>query len=109
MDNGAWYIGKDGGTWWSSGGTSGDPTSGASKTGAAFTWTPSDLPRGFALCDTNYYTPVHTWTYWNFGPGKFDGTAVSSANADANGYGVFEDTVPTGYYAICSKNIKEFG
>ena len=29
--------------------------------------------------------------------------------ADANGYGVFEDTVPTGYYAICSKNIKEFG
>lgn len=109
MDNGAWYIGKDGGTWWSSGGTSGDPTSGASKTGAAFTWTPSDLPRGFALCDTNYYTPVHTWTYWNFGQGRFDGTAVSSANADANGYGVFEDTVPTGYYAICSKNIKEFG
>ena len=109
MDNGAWYVGKDSGTWWSSTGTGGDPTSGATKTGAAFTWTPADLPRGFALSDTNYYTPVITETMWNFGGGKFGTTSVSSSNADANGYGVFEDTVPTGYYAICSKNIKEFG
>ena len=58
---------------------------------------------------TNYYTPVITETMWNFGGGKFGTTSVSSSNADANGYGVFEDTVPTGYYAICSKNIKEFG
>jgi hypothetical protein len=34
---------------------------------------------------------------------------VASANADANGFGAFEYTVPTGYYALCTKNIKEFG
>jgi len=35
--------------------------------------------------------------------------AVSSGNADDNGYGNFEYDVPTGYYAICTKNLAEFG
>jgi hypothetical protein len=35
--------------------------------------------------------------------------AVTSGNADANGYGNFEYAVPTGYYAICTKNLDEFG
>ena len=33
----------------------------------------------------------------NFGSG-FGTTAVSSANADANGFGAFEYAVPSGYY-----------
>ena len=45
----------------------------------------------------------------NFGSGFFGTTAVSSANADANGFGAFEYDVPSGYYAICTKNVKEFG
>ena len=45
----------------------------------------------------------------NFGSGFFGTTAVASANADANGFGAFEYAVPSGYYAICTKNIKEFG
>ena len=45
----------------------------------------------------------------NFGQGFFGTTAVASANADGNGFGAFEYTVPTGYYALCTKNIKEFG
>ena len=45
----------------------------------------------------------------NFGSGFFGTTAVASANADANGHGAFEYAVPSGYYAICTKNIKEFG
>ena len=35
--------------------------------------------------------------------------AVSSGNADANGYGNFEYTVPTNYYALCTKNLAEYG
>jgi len=45
----------------------------------------------------------------NFGSGFFGTTAVASANADGNGFGAFEYAVPSGYYALCTKNIKEFG
>jgi len=46
---------------------------------------------------------------FNFGQGYFGTTAVASANADANGYGAFEYSVPSGHYAINTKNLKEFG
>ena len=42
----------------------------------------------------------------NFGNPAF---AISSSNADANGYGNFEYAVPSGYYSICTKNLAEFG
>ena len=45
----------------------------------------------------------------NAGSGFFGTTAVASANADGNGFGAFEYAVPSGYYALCTKNIKEFG
>ncbi len=35
--------------------------------------------------------------------------AVSSAESDANGYGNFEHAPPSGYYALCTKNLAEFG
>jgi len=41
--------------------------------------------------------------------GGFSGFTISSGNSDANGYGNFEYTVPTGYYALCTKNLSEFG
>ena len=41
--------------------------------------------------------------------GGYSSVAISSGNADANGYGNFEYAPPTGYYAICSKNLSEFG
>jgi len=34
---------------------------------------------------------------------------ISSAATDANGYGTFEYAPPTGYYALCSKNLAEYG
>ena len=43
----------------------------------------------------------------NFGGGT--PSAISSGNADDNGYGNFEYDVPTGYYALCTKNLAEFG
>ena len=42
----------------------------------------------------------------NFGNPPY---SISSGNADANGYGNFEYAVPSGYYAICTKNLAEFG
>ena len=41
--------------------------------------------------------------------GGFPGFTISSANSDAKGYGSFEYAVPTGYYALCTKNLEEFG
>ena len=43
---------------------------------------------------------------WNFGNPAF---AISSGNADANGYGNFEYAVPSGFYSICTKNLAEYG
>ena len=35
--------------------------------------------------------------------------SISSGNSDANGYGNFEYAVPSGYYALCTKNLAEYG
>ena len=35
--------------------------------------------------------------------------AISSGNADANGYGNFEYAVPSGFYSLCTKNLAEYG
>ena len=35
--------------------------------------------------------------------------SISSGNSDANGYGNFEYSVPSGYYALNSKNLAEYG
>ena len=43
---------------------------------------------------------------FNFGNPQF---AISSSNSDANGYGNFEYAVPSGFYAICTKNIAQYG
>jgi|5B_taG_2_1085324.scaffolds.fasta_scaffold45510_1 hypothetical protein len=42
----------------------------------------------------------------NFGSPSF---SISSSNADGNGYGNFEYAVPSGYYALNTKNLAEFG
>jgi len=42
----------------------------------------------------------------NFGSPSF---TISSGNADGNGYGNFEYTVPSGYYSLNTKNLAEFG
>ena len=42
----------------------------------------------------------------NFGNPTF---SISSGNSDANGHGNFEYSVPSGYFALCSKNLAEYG
>ena len=46
---------------------------------------------------------------YNFGNGYFGTTAVSSAESDGAGYGAFEYAPPSGFYALCTKNLAEYG
>jgi hypothetical protein len=43
---------------------------------------------------------------FNFGNPPY---TIASGNSDANGYGTFEYTPPSGYYALCTKNLARFG
>jgi hypothetical protein len=103
-DNQAFYFGVNG-TWRNSG----DPTSGASKTGGVdysgeSTLTSDYLTIGFG---GNFFGGggVQLGQY-NFGNPSF---TISSGNSDANGYGNFEYAVPSGYYALNTKNLAEYG
>ena len=54
-----------------------------------------------------YFRHINSATVeFNFGNPSF---SISSGNADANGYGNFEYSVPSGYYALCTKNLAEYG
>ena len=104
LDNGFCYFGKNG-TW----GNSGDPTSGSSGTGG-FNYV--SLVTNISLGDELVpalrisYTQGHG-AMFNFG--GYTVMSISSAASDANGYGTFEYAPPTGYYALCTKNLAEFG
>ncbi len=70
--------------------------------------------RSIVSAYNNYWTPwmskddtTHNANVkFNFGNPAYSN---SSSQADDNGYGDFEYDVPTGYYALCSKNLAEFG
>ena len=98
-DAGKLWIGVNG-VWMNSG----DPAAGSNNQITFTNSTPDEL-QVYAGFGTSSSRTVN----FNFGSGFFGTTAVTSANADANGLGAFEYTVPSGYYAICTKNIKEFG
>ena len=46
-------------------------------------------------------------TWHNFGNPFI--AALSGGNSDANGYGDFKYAPPSGYYALCTKNLAEYG
>ena len=94
LDNGAIYFGKNGTVQ-----ASGDPTSGSTKTNAAYTFTTGGT---YLLGVSDYYGTQQI----NYGSPPF---SISSGNADANGHGNFEYAVPSGYFALNTKNLSEFG
>ena len=96
MDNKNIYFSKDG-TWQNSG----NPESGATGTGAAFTDLQIDKDYCFAVASQGSNPKVS----WNFGNGYFGTTAVSSAGTNASGIGIFEYDVPTGYTALSTKGL----
>ena len=92
MDNGKFYLGKNG-TWENSG----VPTSGATGTGSLTT-----SRSGTQTFCTRYLNSVFQA---NFGNGYFGTTAVASAGTNASGIGIFEYDVPTGYTALSTKGL----
>jgi len=96
--NQALYVRKNGDAWINSG----DPTSGASKTGAvkSFSGTRTMFP---AVGDQSGSHAVGSST--NFGNGYFGTTVISSEGTNASGIGKFEYDVPTGYTALSTKGL----
>jgi len=104
LDNLKIYFGKNG-TFQNSG----DPTSGATGTGAAFTITaPSLTITGFYFFALGDLSGASN-TRWLANFGSAAPFTISSGNTDGNGYGNFEYAVPSGYYALNTKNLAEFG
>ena len=98
-DNRKLWIGRQG-TWINSG----DP---AGESNHQLSWTISDNVCPFLLgYDNSQSGGGGDESIWNYGNPPF---AISSSNADANGYGSFEYGVPSGFYALCTKNLAEFG
>jgi len=46
---------------------------------------------------------------FNLNFGGYTINTISSAETDENGYGTFEYAPPSGYYALCTKNLAEYG
>ena len=103
MDNAKLYFSKDG-TWQDSG----DPTSGATGTGAISITAAASTSNGFYFPAVGSETTSRgaTWKANFGGCSAFD---VSSAAQDGNGYGNFEYAPPSGYLALCSKNLGSDG
>ena len=97
-----WAFDADNGKiWWGEDGTffaSGDPAAG---TNAAFTSIDTD---------TNWTLAFHTYNghnlIANFGNAPF---SISSGHSDDNGHGNFEFEPPSGFLALCTKNLAETG
>jgi len=103
LDNNKLYFSKNG-TFQNSG----DPTSGASGTGAISINPVSSTGLGayfIASSSGNSAPSSHTINY-NFGQdGTFAGNVTAGGNSDGNGIGNFKYSVPSGYLALCTKNL----
>ena len=101
-DNNKFYIGRNG-TFLNSG----DPTTGSTGTGAIGTIssTKAYFPATGSNDNSSNSSHNNDWQF-NFGSPVH---SISSGNADANGFGNFEYAVPSGYFALNTKNLSEFG
>ncbi len=94
MDNNRVTI-SQGGQWWDTDAFDAEtPTTYQALTSGYDTW-------GF-MCRSG---SAASTSEWNFGAPMFTGTD----EADGDGFGSFEYAVPSGYFALCSKNLAEYG
>jgi len=100
LDNGRVFFGKNGTYINDASGNTGNPSTGANP---AVTFTTGG----------HFYFPaIHNrgsqglTISLNTGNPSF---SISSGNSDAEGFGNFENAVPSGYFALCSKNLAEYG
>tara|TARA_R110002050_G_scaffold132661_1_gene254790 strand:- start:405 stop:1778 length:1374 start_codon:yes stop_codon:yes gene_type:complete len=91
--------------WWAVNGTfinSGNPTNGTNENATA-------TANKSLIFYSRWYQPSNNpIVKWNFGNGYFGTTAISSAGSNGNG-SLFEYDVPSGYYALNTKNINTYG
>ena len=83
------------------------------------TWTNSSNPAsgtsgGFAINDELTYIvlcsqPASRTYKANFGGYTTIDTSGAYTGSDADGYGTFKFAPPSGYYALCTKNLEEYG
>ena len=81
--------------------------------GMAFYKNGSAIVSNFGLSTTGQTLVFPSTTYYsggycsyNFGNASY---TISSGNSDADGFGNFEYSVPSGYFALCTKNLAEYG
>jgi hypothetical protein len=91
------YISKDN-VWQNSA----DPVNGT----GGYSLNSGSVVEGFFSFAGSLYTSAD-YLQANFG--GYTVNTISSAASDANGYGTFEYAPPSGYYALCTKNLEEFG
>jgi hypothetical protein len=101
LDNGSIYFGTNGS--WADG--SGNTNQTFANAVAAFTDLTTNTPYIPAHCMRDFGGGNPGDSEYNFGSPQF---TISSGNADANGYGNFEYAPPSGYYALCTKNLAEY-
>ena len=101
-DNGYVYWSKDG-TYINSG----NPASGSSGTGGIAVPTGTGTNGTLLPAVGFYYDGTIPAMVVNFG--GYTQFTISTPASDANGYGTFEYAPPSGYYALCSKNLAEYG
>ena len=102
LDNSKLYFSKNG-TFQNSGA----PTSGSTGTGALSITAVGSTENGFYYVGAGDYSGGSATTYiWNFGQdGTFAGNVTAGGNSDGNGIGNFKYSVPSGYLALCTKNL----
>jgi len=101
QDNGAIYFRKNNNAWMGDGTNAGNPASGASRTGAQII----DWGTATNIAIANYANTDETEANY----GGYSCMSNSRTYTDDNGYGLFVFEPPTGYLAICSKNLAEYG
>ena len=67
-----------------------------------------DNPKGWFFTSAHETSRTSARTNFNFGNGYFGTTAITSAGSNGNG-SLFEYDVPSGYYALNTKNINTYG
>ena len=100
MDNRKAYWAVNG-TWVNSG----NPANGTNGVTWATSSSLGDAWTDIITMGVTGYSNIH----WKCNFGGFTLISISSGNADANGYGNFEYAPPSGYYALCTKNLEEYG
>ena len=105
MDNGKIWWHREG-TWTSLNSTVGNPANGTTPSFSNLLTATDEplLPAGGFYINNN--DQVRVMNFGGYAQAVF--TAVGTY-ADANGYGSFAYQPPTGFYAICGKNLAEYG